>query len=347
MNLRIVSGALVALFAFLQPANAAGTVPGFSLTPQFDNTGKIMPGCQLFVIQAGTTSTPQNAYQDSALTQLQPNPMLCDATGRTPQWFTADGNVKIRLTNKNGLQVFSLDNLLVVGPSGGGGGGGGGTIDPTTIAATGDVKAAYGTAIISGWVRANARTIGSASSGATERANSDTAALFAYLWNADPNLAVSTGRGASASADFSANKTITLPDGRGRGIAGLDDMGNTDAARLSGSALTSCRTTLGCAGGESTHAMAVSEMAAHRHGVALVDPGHVHPGGEASNKSGFAGGNPSTLWFGNPASNTGSAVTGMQVTDGSGNTNLTAITGGGTPFNLVKPTILMTLYVKL
>lgn len=332
-----VLGALVALFAFLQPANAAGTVPGFSLTPQFDNTGKIMPGCQLFVIQAGTTSTPQNAYQDSALTQLQPNPMLCDATGRTPQWFTADGNVKIRLTNKNGLQVFSLDNLLVVGPSGGGGGGGG-TIDPTTIAATGDVKAAYGTAIISGWVRANARTIGSASSGATERANSDTAGLFAYLWNADPNLAVSTGRGASASADFSANKTITLPDMRGRVIAGPDDMGNTDSSRLAGSSLTTCRTTLGCAGGEGTHTLSLAEIPAHNHGV--NDPGHAHSLSAASilTDNGVTSINGFGPHIGQPTTITAlSAVTGISIQNN----------GGGGAHNLMQPTMLMNIYLKL
>jgi hypothetical protein len=37
----------------------------FSLTPQFDLSGQVAPGCKLYVIQAGTVSTPQNAYQDS------------------------------------------------------------------------------------------------------------------------------------------------------------------------------------------------------------------------------------------------------------------------------------------
>jgi hypothetical protein len=37
---------------------------------------------------------------------------------------------------------------LVIGPSSGGGGGGG-TVDPTTIATTGDVKATYGIGPIS------------------------------------------------------------------------------------------------------------------------------------------------------------------------------------------------------
>jgi hypothetical protein len=60
----------------------------------------------------------------------------------------------------------------------------------------------------------------------------DTSALFLYLWGADANLAVSGGRGGSAAADYAANKTIALPDWRGRALAGLDDMGNSAAGRL-------------------------------------------------------------------------------------------------------------------
>jgi hypothetical protein len=59
--------ALAGLFAFVSLAQGAGTVPGFSLTPQFDLSGHVAPGCKLYIIQAGTTSTPQNAYQDSGL----------------------------------------------------------------------------------------------------------------------------------------------------------------------------------------------------------------------------------------------------------------------------------------
>ncbi|MBR0868935.1 hypothetical protein JQ633_01085 [Bradyrhizobium tropiciagri] len=223
--------ALAALFSFVTIANAAGTVPGFSLTPQFDLTGKVAPGCKLYVIRAGTVSTPQSAYSDTALTIALPNPLTCDAGGRLPQWFVADGSIKLRLTTSVGVQIFSQDNLLVVGPSSGGGGGGG-SVDPTTIAATGDIKSAYGTSVISGWVRANGRTIGNATSGATERANADTAALFSYLWTTDLGLAVSGGRGASAALDFAANKTIALPDFRGRVLASFDDMGNSAAGRL-------------------------------------------------------------------------------------------------------------------
>ena len=240
--LRLLS-ALGALF-YCSAVFAAGTVPGFSLTPQFDLTGKVAAGCRLYIIQAGTVATPQNAYSDSGLTQLLPNPLTCDAGGRLGQFFLADGNIKLRLTDKNGVQLFVGDNLLVIGPSAGGGGGGG-TVDPTTILATGDFKLVYNTGILTGFVRCNGRTIGSATSGATERANADTSALFSFLWGADPNLSVSGGRGASAAADFAANKTLTLPDCKGRTIAGLDDMGASPAGRLSSTYFGATATTLG------------------------------------------------------------------------------------------------------
>lgn len=252
---RIILGLVASAFATV--AHAAGTIPGFSLTPQFDTFGKVMPGCKLYIIQAGTTATPQNAYQDTGLTTALPNPLTCDAAGRLPQWFVADGLIKVRLTDKNLSQVFVGDNLLVVGSSGGGGGGG--VIDPTTIATTGDVKDVYGSGTIAGWVRMNGRTIGSATSGATERANADVQALFVWLWNL--GNAVPGGRGASAAADWAANKLITLPDQRGRVRAGTDDLGGTDAARLSGStALSSCRFSIGCAGGEAGHPLAANEI---------------------------------------------------------------------------------------
>jgi hypothetical protein len=112
------------------------------------------------------------------------------AAGRIPQLYFADGQIKIRLTNKAGVTQSFADNLLVVGPSSGGGGGG---IDATTILQTGDLKAR------------------SATSGATERANSDAQALFEYLWSADTTLAVSTGRGPVAQSDHTRQWPMVRP----------------------------------------------------------------------------------------------------------------------------------------
>jgi microcystin-dependent protein len=329
---RIILG-LVAL-AFATIAHASGTLPSFSLTPQFDSFGKVMPGCKLYVIQAGATSTPQNAYQDSALLTAFSNPLTCDASGRLPLFFLADGLVKVRLTNSAGTQQFVGDNLPVI-VTNTGGGGGGGTIDPTTIASTGDIKAVYTDALLAGWVRMNGNTIGSAASGATERANSDCQNLFIFLWNAGG--AVPGGRGPSALADWNGGKQIVLPDLRGRTIAGMDSMGGTDAGRLSGSLLTSCRFSVGCAGGEGTHTLTIAEMPSHNH--AITDPGHVHVQNNLTmyNVAGVGQGGGGGVSVNTAGANTQSNTTGISV-----NSN-----GGGGPHNLMQPTLLATWFMKL
>lgn len=95
-----------------------------------------------------------------------------------------------------------------------------------------------------GWIKANGGTIGNASSGATTRANADTAALFSLLWSEFNNTALpiqdSSGaasiRGASAAADFAANKRLPIHDARGEFIRGMDDSRGVDSGRALGSA---------------------------------------------------------------------------------------------------------------
>lgn len=75
-----------------------------------------------------------------------------------------------------------------------------------------------------GYILANDGTIGSSSSVATTRANSDTYFLFKEIYNnvADIYAPVSGGRSGNPSTDFAANKTLRLPLmlGRGLGVAG-------------------------------------------------------------------------------------------------------------------------------
>ena len=87
---------------------------------------------------------------------------------------------------------------------------------------TGDIKTSFRSAANKGWLNMNDRTIGSATSGATSRANQDTFFLFKTLWDGvnDVFAPVSGGRGVSAVADFSANKTLTLTRQLGRVLIG-------------------------------------------------------------------------------------------------------------------------------
>lgn len=206
----------------------AGTLVGLSNCQQNDNNGRPLANCLLTIFAGGTTA-PSLVYQDIGLVLPAPNPLVGDLSGRIPSFYLADGIYHVRLTDQNGVMSnggFDIPQIPSIGASTSGGGGS--AVDPTTIAATGDLKWRLESATISGWVRINGRTIGSASSGASERANADTQALFIYIWNtyADAICPVLGGRGANGLADFNANKQITLLDGRDASIFGLDDMGN-------------------------------------------------------------------------------------------------------------------------
>lgn len=225
----------------------AGTI-NIALSQQFDTQGRPLSGGLLYFYAAGTT-TPQTAYQDTDLSIPHPNPIELDSSGRVPMFYLADGDIKIRLTDDSGVTQISQDNLLVIGPSSGSGGGS--SVDPTKIASTGDLKAKYYNGAISGWVRCNARTIGNAVSGASERANADTQDLFEYIWNNDTDLrATVSASSGNATTDYNAGKTIQLPDYRGCVVIGLDDMGNTAAGRIDSTSFGATTTVLGKLGGD-------------------------------------------------------------------------------------------------
>ena len=94
-----------------------------------------------------------------------------------------------------------------------------------------------------GWVMMNDTTIGNGSSGATGRANADTAALFSAIWGSVSNdwAPVSGGRGANAAADYAANKTLALQKTLGRAIA-IGGTGTSIAAGTNGDVDTTADT---------------------------------------------------------------------------------------------------------
>jgi hypothetical protein len=114
----------------------------------------------------------------------------------------------------------------------------------TRLYETGDVVPKARITAPAGWVKANGTTIGSAASGATGRANADTEALFTLLWNefSQAVLPIQTSagaasvRGASAAADYAANKRLPVLDLRGEFVRGLDEGRGVDAGRVIGSA---------------------------------------------------------------------------------------------------------------
>ena len=169
-------------------------------------------------------------------------------------------------------------------------------------APTGAVEGFRRTTAPTGWTIEDGGTIGNAASGATNRANSDTEALFTLLWGQFSNtilpIQTSAGaastRGASAAADYAANKRMPLFNSRSRFLRGSDSGLGYDAA-----------ITVGVAQDD--------QIKAHAHTV--TDPGHAHaqqgsgtPG--ATTTAQFSG----ALTAGSPqATNTASATTGITI----------------------------------
>lgn len=325
----------------------SGTIP-LSLTQQFDKFGQPLIGGQMFLIQAGTVSTPQNGFQDSALTLVLPNPITLDAAGRIPQIFLADGFIKVRLTDRLGVTQLAADGIQVVGPSVGGGGAP--AVDPNALVQMGNVISRYGVGALAGYVRLNGNTIGSATSGATERANADTQALFDYLWNIDTALVTTPPRGASSAADWAANKQLALPDARGRLLMALPDMGAANNGSLAGvtSFTKGSATALGSLFGLIKRVITGGELPAHTHAVVLTDPGHAHTSNAVANNGtaiiGAANFAQPTYGIGATINTAGSNIT---ISDGSGGANKVSVTGASAPYEVVNPAMSITVYIKL
>lgn len=249
----------------------AGTLFGLALSQWRNADGTPMAAGKLYIYDAGTT-TPADTFTDTGLTAglEHTHPILTNASGLVPAFWVADGTYRARLTDSGGsLVLFDEDGLLAIGPSSGEGGGGGG-VSATAIHQTGDVIWAPTTGTRSGFVRPNGRTMGSATSGASERANADTQPLYELLWNtySDAICPVATGRGANAAADFAANKAITLLDFRGRVLAGVPDMGNSDNGLLDGVTFTvGSKLVAVSKAGTATHTLTEAELAQHDHPV--------------------------------------------------------------------------------
>jgi microcystin-dependent protein len=204
----------------------------------------------------------------------------------------------------------------------------------------------YGaTSAPTGWVRMNGRTIGNASSAATERANADTSALFTFLWTnySDSVCAVSTGRGASASADYAANKTIALPSMRGRAPFGLDDMGNS-AAGVLGTIITSS-TTNGASGGTETVTLDTTQIPSHTHGAgsfaADSNGAHTHNYGTSNPLDAGAGASASIAGGGTASTTSSNGAHTHTISGTSGST------GGGLAHSNMPPAFLTTFIIKL
>jgi len=158
------------------------------------------------------------------------------------------------------------------------------------------------------------------------------AALFA---------AISTTYGAGDGAT-----TFTLPDLRGRVVAGQDDMGGGSANRLTGQSGGLDGDVLGASGGAETHTLSEAQLAPHDHLVDMGAPINTGSGGSHShsftygqrNKSGD-GGEVSDL------THTGSTETTSTVAAHAHTVDIPAFNSGnagsGAAHNNVQPTLVL------
>jgi hypothetical protein len=206
-------------------------------------------------------------------------------------------------------------------------------------------------------VLANALTIGSVASNASQRANADTIFVYRALWQQFSTTAcpiytsagVLTTRGANASADFAANKALATPDMKGRGVIGVDNMAGAASTRLSGVPFSiGNSTTPGSFCGENLHVILAAELANHFHAAGIFDPTHLH--GANFGVRGFSTSGSAQAYQTPPGvdgtvnNNTNSASTGVRVNSPNG-LDTTYSTGSNTAHNTVEQNL--TVYWNL
>lgn len=204
----------------------------------FDTSLRPASGAQAW-FYTSETSSPITTYSDPALSIPRTSPVVASGSGRFPAIYLPFVDYRVRVADANGVSILDIDGIENVDPATGSGGGGSGGGDVTQEQAfqTGDPLFLEKNGSRTGWVRDNGRTIGNALSGASERANADTAALYAFYYDtySAAICPVTGGRGANAASDYAAGKPIATLDKRGKVPVGLDTMGNSASNRIQAS----------------------------------------------------------------------------------------------------------------
>lgn len=237
--------------------------------------------------------------------------------------------------------------------------GGANWIVPPSIMGTGHWQWRPVAAALPGWVIANGSGIGNAASGALQRANSDVQLAFIYIWNnfSNTQCPVYSGptpvaRGATALADFNANRIIVLPDMRSIGIIGVDAMGQGTNGLLTGVPFVSgSATQAGSVLGENLHTLINNELSSHFHVAGIFDPTHIHTtqfGIRGYSSSGVAQAFSTAPGIdGTVNYNSLSAATGVRVNSTANGIDTTASAGGGAAHNNVQRSMSGYFYIKL
>jgi microcystin-dependent protein len=127
---------------------------------------------------------------------------------------------------------------------------------------------------------------------------------------------------------------FSLPDLRGRAIAGKDNMGGTAASRLTATVLTAANT-LGATGGTETHSLTIAQLATHTH----VQDAHGH----SNSGQMFNGATGAGFVMG---SSGGSGLGGPSQWGVNNTTATNQNTGSGTAHQNTQPTIILNYIIR-
>jgi hypothetical protein len=171
---------------------------------------------------------------------------------------------------------------------------------------------------------------------------------FAALWT----KMGSPGVGGCAAGQF------PLPDGRGRVVAMIDS-GGSGRITLAGGNFNG--TVMYAAGGLENHTMLLGDLVAHNHPISASDSGHSHGitepaagtghqhgiGAAISNGASPGTGSASPVNAAGTGGLTAFATTGITINNGTANITASSTnTGGGNPFTVLQPTLMLNKQVK-
>lgn len=205
-----------------------------------DANGVPLAGALLFFYQTGTV-TPQATYSNQGLTVPNANPVVADAEGVFPNIFLSSSPAyKVTLQDANGVEQWTADP---VGPATFGG-------IPNFL--VGVALFFTGNSIPSGAVALFGQRV----------SRTDFPLTFAALgttWG---------------SGDGTTN--FNLPDMRGRGAAGVDNMGGAPANRLTSFSI----------GTAAVVGVGAGDQASQNHQHSITDAGHSHHINDAASQAG-------------------------------------------------------------
>lgn len=128
-------------------------------------------------------------------------------------------------------------------------------VDAVSTIPIGSTIPYFGSSAPTNYLLCYGQTIGDTGSGADVE-GSEYEALFDIAKACAPN---------SGTEDFANGDTVTIPDLRGRVVAGQDDMGGSSANRLTGQSGGVNGDNLGATGGAETHTLSIAQIPAHTH----------------------------------------------------------------------------------